>query len=292
MTGLLEHLQTKTTTVCRCWAVIRRDGRVFGFTDHDISVSFDGISFKAESGMTARAMEQVTGLAVDNSQAVGALSDISVTEADISAGRFDGADVKSWLVNWQDVTQRELQFSGSIGEIKCIDGAFHAELRGLSEGLNQPVGAVFQRGCQALLGDTACGVDLESPTLRLDTVIVGIEDNRVLIFEEHSSFSEGWFARGRCEVMSGAAEGLSGAIKSDLVSDGQRKIELWEEFRADVTVGDAVLLEAGCDKCLQTCRDKFDNLLNFRGFPHIPGEDWLMGYPSASTNNDGRSRYQ
>ncbi|MEM9581919.1 MAG: DUF2163 domain-containing protein [Pseudomonadota bacterium] len=292
MTALLEHLQSKATHVCRCWSVTRRDGFVFGFTDHDRPLSFDGITFKAESGMTARAMEQVTGLAVDNTQAVGALSDISVTESDINAGRFDGAEVKAWLVNWQEVAVRELQFSGSIGEVKCIDGAFHAELRGLSEGLNQAVGAVFERGCSATTGDAQCGVDLQAPEFSIEATIGLVESNRLLRFAPMVQFEDGWFKGGRCEVMSGEAEGLVGSIKSDEIKDGQRVIGLWEEFRAPLTAGDSVVLEVGCDKCCATCHSKFNNLKNFRGFPHIPGEDWLMGYPSGSTRNDGRSRYR
>lgn len=292
MSLLFNHLQGKVTQVCRCWALTRRDGRVFGFTDHDLPLSFDGITFKAESGMTARALEQVTGLAVDNSEAVGALSDVSVTEADISAGRFDGAKVQAWLVNWQDVSIRELQFAGSVGEIKSSDGAFHAELRGISEGLNQPVGQVFQRGCQALLGDARCRVLLEAPEYRVETPILEVRDNRVLILDALSSYEAGWFERGRLDVTSGAGEGIVAAIKSDREEDGSRVIELWEEIRAVISEGDTVLLEVGCDKRKETCRDKFDNLLNFRGFPHIPGEDWLMGYPTSTGRNDGGSRYQ
>ena len=86
--GILAHLATGATTVCQCWAVSRRDGVVLGFTDHDRDLAFEGIIFRAASGMTARALQTGTGLAVDNSEAVGALSDASVSEADLMAGRF------------------------------------------------------------------------------------------------------------------------------------------------------------------------------------------------------------
>lgn len=292
MSALQEHLQTKLTHVCRCWAVTRRDGRVFGFTDHDQPLQFDGVTFKADSGMTARSLEHVTGLAVDNTEAVGALSDASVTEADISAGRFDGASVKAWLVHWQDVEARELRFSGTIGELKRADGAYHAELRGLSEVLNKPVGHVFQKGCSAVLGDKRCRFDLETAGYRTERVIEQAVDNRVFTFGSLPGFDDRWFERGRVEMMSGAAEGLTAIVKNDRFVDGARVIELWEELRAPVVSGDLILLEAGCDKRQDTCRLKFANLLNFRGFPHIPGEDWLVSYPTAVGVNDGGSRYQ
>lgn len=289
---LQDHLASGLTTVCRCWAVTRRDGRVFGFTDHDEGLTFEGIEFKADTGLTARALQQVTGLAVDNTEAVGALSDDAVTEADVNAGQFDGADVTAWMVNWRDVAAREVQFKGSIGELKRTDGAFHAELRGLSEVLNTPVGRVYQKPCQAVLGDTRCRVDLSAAGYRTELAVEQVEAGRVFRFAAVAGFDDRWFERGRLEVLSGQAEGLVAMVKNDRLVDGARVIELWEELRMPVAEGDLVLLETGCDKRIETCRLKFQNIENFRGFPHIPGEDWLMTYPQDAGANDGGSRYR
>ncbi len=35
----------------------------------------------------------------------------------------------------------------------------------------------------------------------------------------------------------------------------------------------------GCDKSFATCRDRFANALNFRGFPHMPGIDRILSVP-------------
>ena len=78
--AFLSHLATGSTTVCHAWAVIRRDGLRLGFTDHDQSFSFDGIEFRADTGMTARALQQSTGLSVDNTEAMGMLSDAAIAE--------------------------------------------------------------------------------------------------------------------------------------------------------------------------------------------------------------------
>ncbi len=97
---LKAHLAGGATTLSRCFAVTRKDGVVLGFTDHDRDLVFDGISFRAESGMTAKAIQQGTGLSVDNSEAFGALKSDAIVEEDILAGRYDGAEVRAWLVNW------------------------------------------------------------------------------------------------------------------------------------------------------------------------------------------------
>ena len=288
--SLAAHLQTGVTTVARAWAVSRRDGVVLGFTDHDRDLAFEGIVFRARTGMTARALEQTTGLGVDNSEAVGALSDAAISEADILAGRYDDASISLWWVNWADVSQRQLRFRGSLGEVVRAGGAFRAELRGLAETLSRPQGRVYQAPCSAVLGDAACGVDLSQPDLSVTVPVatVGNEGDR-FGFPALAGFAPRWFEKGRLEVLGGAAAGLSGLVKSDRSQEGGREITLWQRLGAEVAAGDPVRLVAGCDKRAETCRVKFNNFSNFRGFPHIPGEDWLMAVPREGDLNDGGS---
>ena len=289
MSAFQEHLETGVTTLARCWAVVRRDGETYGFTDHDGPLTFEGITFKADSGMTARAIMSGSGLSVDNSEAMGALSDAAITESDIEAGRFDGAEVKAWLVNWADVTQYQLRFAGTIGELRRAGGAFHAELRGLTEMLNQPQGRVYQTPCAAILGDNACRFDLGKEGFSTEVAVDIVEDRRRFLFAGLDTFEPAWFERGRLTVVSGAAAGLIGVIKRDQFIDGERRIEVWESFRTAISSGDVLRLEAGCDKRSETCRLKFDNFLNFRGFPDVPGDDWLASTPSQNGANLGLS---
>jgi uncharacterized phage protein (TIGR02218 family) len=287
---LNAHLQTGITTTCRAWALTRKDGTVLGFTDHDGPLQFEGLTFRADTGLSALAIQQTTGLSVDNTEALGALSDASIREEDIEAGRYDGAEIQAWLVNWQDVRQRHLQFRGTIGELRRSGGAFEAELRGLTEALNRPLGRVYQKPCSAVLGDRACAFDMTkagySNTLEADEIV----DRRVFKFTPFGGFDTGWFQHGRLIVLGGAAKGLHGLIKRDVLEGGQRVIELWHPLRADVRAEDLLRVEAGCDKRAVTCRLKFQNFYNFQGFPDIPGDDWSISDPSRSSGLDGGSR--
>lgn len=283
------HLASGVTTLCRCWAVVRKDGVALGFTDHDGDLSFDGLRFRADTGLTALALQQGTGLSVDNTEAMGALSDASIREADIAAGRYDGAEVRCWLVNWADVSQRALQFRGSIGELRRAGGAFEAELLGLTDLLNRPGGRVFQKPCGAVLGDAACGKDLDTPGYRAEAVVSRVEETRIG-FDAVPGFDAGWFQRGVLEVLDGAAAGLRGVIKQDLPLSGGRQVTLWAGLGGELAVGDTVRLTAGCDKRMETCRFKFDNLVNFRGFPDIPGDDWTVAVPSSASATGGSRR--
>jgi uncharacterized phage protein (TIGR02218 family) len=289
--ALYAHLESGAATVCRAWTVTRADGTVLGFTDHDRDLTFGGVTCRADTGMTARALQQTTGLSVDNSEAVGALSDSSVTEADLLAGRFDGAEVRAWLVNWADPDARVEQFRGSLGEIVRSGGAFRAELRGLSDALNRPQGYAYQPSCSAVLGDGRCRFVTGQPGYFVERTVGVVEDDRVFLFDALAGFDDRWFEYGRFEVVSGAASGLVGVVKTDKAEAGARRIELWQSMGAAVRTGDMVRIVAGCDKAPATCRTKFANFLNFRGFPHIPGEDWLASYPVSDRPKTGGSLF-
>jgi uncharacterized phage protein (TIGR02218 family) len=287
---LKAHLEGGATTLARCFAVTRKDGAVLGFTDHDRDLVFDGITFRADSGMTAKAIQRGTGLSVDNSEAFGALRSDAIAEADILAGRYDGAEVRAWLVNWAEPAIRVLQFRGSLGEIVRSGGAFTAELRGLTEALNQPVGFIYHARCSAILGDERCRVDLGQPGYVEECAVEAVQDGRVFRFASFTGFEERWFEKGRLRVLTGVAAGLIGSVKNDrLRGVSGRELELWQSFGISPVPGDLVRIEAGCDRRADTCRLKFANFLNFRGFPHIPGEDWVMSYPNKSGRNDGGS---
>lgn len=288
--ALLDHLAEGVTTVCRAWTITRRDGQVLGFTDHDRDIEINGVVCRADTGMTARVLNQTTGLSVDNTEAFGALSATSITEADLLAGRFDSAEVRAFLVNWQEPGDYIEQFRGYLGEVSRSGGAFKAELRGLSERLNRPHGMAYTPDCSAILGDDRCKFVLEQPGYSVVAVVDQVDEDRAYVLTGVSGFEDRWFEGGRFEVLSGAAAGLFGVVKNDWQDGSRRLIELWQSIGAEMAVGDTVRIKAGCDKTTNTCRVKFANFLNFRGFPHIPGEDWLASYPVPDRASNGSTR--
>ena len=274
------------TTIARAWAVRRADGLTLGFTDHDGVLSFEGIAFRPEAGLTAQALVQGLGLAVDNTEAQGVLSDDAITAEDLAAGRWDGAEVRLWEVDWTDVAARRLVFRGSLGEISFAAGAFRAELRGLAEALNRAQGRVYHPRCSALLGDGQCRFDLTREGFWAEGVIASLDEGGArLELRGVPAHRAGWFDQGQVAFLDGAAKGLARAVKIDAMpAAGVRAVELWAAPGAAPAVGDRVRLTAGCDKRAETCGAKFLNFLNFRGFPHLPPEDWLIS-PQA---NGGR----
>lgn len=286
-TALAAHLASGATTMAYCWRLTRRDAVTLGFTEHDESIVCDGTNFEAASGFTASQIETSLGLSVDNFTAAGALSSASIAEADIVAGRYDDATLELLWVNWSDPTQFLTASKGNLGEIKRSGLAFTAEFRSLAHRLNQKVGGTYQRTCSATLGDAKCRMDLSNAALRGTATAASAGTSRLVIVTGIGSFAADWFTHGRAAFTSGANSGIVMEIKKHTRTSGQDMLEMWNAPPFAIALGDAATVTAGCSKSLAACRDKFSNQANFRGFPHIPGADYVVATAKRGAPNQG-----
>jgi uncharacterized phage protein (TIGR02218 family) len=285
--GLAEHVAGGVTTLCRCWRLERKDGTVVGFTDHDGDLVFDELTYAAASGFTATSIEDQLGLAVSNLDAEGALLSDALTEDDLYAGRWDGATITIWLVNWQDVSQRVVLRAGFLGEVSRGTVAFTAELRGLTAPLDQAAGRVFQRRCAWELGDARCTVDLTADGRHGNGTVTQVIGAFDFVAGGLDAISAGVFTRGKLVWTSGVNEGLAVEIKSHSVGIGATRLSLFLPMGDAMVMGDTFTITAGCDKGFATCRDRFSNAVNFGGFPHMQGNDFALSYPTSGDQNDG-----
>ncbi|MCL1629898.1 DUF2163 domain-containing protein [Roseibaca sp. V10] len=285
--ALQTHLDEGTTTLAWCWRIIRADGVAFGFTDHDRVLVFDGTEFEPESGFAASEIRAGSDLSVDAQDAEGVLSSDRITETDILDGRWDAAEVELWRVNWADTNQRVLMRRGAVGQIRRGRMAFVAEVRSLAHVLGQTVGRTFQAGCDARLGDARCGVDLENPAFKGAGTVVDPLRDRAFTASGLSGFASGWFAFGTVEWTSGDNAGRRAEVLTHDLVDGMAILTLLEAPVRPIAEGDNFTIRAGCDKRLETCSAKFANIANFRGFPHIPGQDTILRYVSRDGGHEG-----
>lgn len=274
--GMQAHLDSGTTSLCHCWRLTLVSGEKTGFTDHDCPLTFDGTVFEAAAGFTGSEIESSLGLSVDNLEAAGALQSGLLDDARLRAGDFDHAAVEIWRVNWSDVAQRVLVRKGHLGEVTYGDGAFQAEVRGLSHLLGQSRGRIYQHGCDAVLGDARCGVNTALPAYSRTAVVAAADGESV--FVSGLAAPDDWFSRGRATWVTGAGAGRSLAIKRQRSAAGQMQFTFWRVPPFNVEAGEQLLVTAGCDRQFATCHGKFGNAVNFRGFPHMPGNDFVTGF--------------
>lgn len=262
---LAARLAGETTTLAHLWLFTRRDGARFGFTDHDEPLEVEGQRFEAANGLEALRIEKSEGLAVDSSGVEGVLAIAAISEADLAAGLWDGARCEVWRCDWTEPGQRVHLFAGRLGEVRHGPEGFQAELRGLQAALNAPVGRVFSRLCDAELGDARCGVNLSNR--RYGGVVSAVLGPRAFAASGLEAAPEGGLAAGLLTWDTGEA--------SRVLAHRGAVLEL-AAAPARLEPGQGFTVAQGCDKRLATCRDRFANVLNFRGFPHMPGPDAVI----------------
>lgn len=275
------------TTLCHCWRVTRRDGTVLGFTDHDEDVTFSGLTCQAGSGFLAGAGGEESGLPAAAGEIEGGFSSPLVTAAHLEAGLYDGATVDLFAVDWSNPASFVLLGRRDIGEVTVEGEHFRAELRPVTHRLHQPRGRAYLRSCPADFGSADCGLSpVQGQHAGVASVVTVLSDTRLLV-SGLSGFAGDAFTGGRLTFTGGARAGLAAGIAASSPSNGLHVLDLWLPGTSGVLPGDGLRLLVGCDKRFETCRDRFSNQLNFRGFPHMPGTDFAYSYADRDTAHDG-----
>ena len=263
---------TELETVATFWRVLRRDGVTLGFTSHDHDLWFDGILHAASPGMVPSAIRRLSGFEADSAEVQGALTHEAVTGVDLSEGRFDGAQVRIGVIDWETLENRIL-YRGRIGNVIEEDGSFTAELQSRkAELLEDPIPRTSPN-CRALF----CGPDcaLNPAKFTHDSSLISIDPDRnavALAFaSDPANFVGGW-VRWLEGPQAGITMGVTGSDATTIILD--------VPLDPGVQIGARLQAREGCDHTLDTCSVRFENAVNFRGEPFLPGNDLLTRYPS------------
>ena len=267
-------LERELATIAFCWRLERRDGIALGFTSHDRDLARDGLVYRAAPGMLPSAISLTDGFEAESLDIEGALTSDAISAADLAAGRWDGAFVQVFMIDWEAPEGEAFAVArGELGEVSISADAFEAELRGPAALLDAPVAEQTSPECRARLGDARCRVDMAGRT-RLARIVAILAANVVEI-DEAGAGNE--FGFGRLRWLGGANSGL----ESPVLRADAAVLTLCEPPAVPPAVGDLVEIAEGCDRMLATCAGRFANTLNFRGEPHLPGIDLLTRYPGA-----------
>jgi uncharacterized phage protein (TIGR02218 family) len=222
------------------------------------------------------------GLAVGNVDLEGVLDDAGLDADALRAGLYDGAEVRIFVVNWQDPSQGILRLRrGWLGEVMLSsEGQWRTELRGMSQVLAQRLIEPYTPDCRADLGDARCGVDIRDPQwTRPGLVTAPLDALSFTAAIDITDKPDDWFAGGVIRFTSGQNSGRAIEVRGADLATGDLVLSFPPPF--PVGTGDAFEIYPGCDKRLSTCIDRFDNVLNFRGDPFVPGTDKLTETPNA-----------
>lgn len=269
-TALASHYSDGTTTTADLLKITRTDGAVFAFTSAADDVSISGQLYTSAQGLNISSIEVSAGFAVDNLELT-TLDDGSVfTRVEVLAGVWRNADFQIARYNWQAPGDGvEIRLTGTVGEVHLHRGYVVAELRGLQQYLQQPIGSVSSKTCRARLGDAACTKDLTAFTFT--GTVTSVASQQVFTASAMAQAAD-YFAEGVLTWTSGVSNGLAVKVKGFALG-GVFTLSL--PMLQAISPGDTFTVIAGCRKRLEDCITKFANVLNFQGEPHLPGIDQM-----------------
>ena len=268
------HLAGSVHTLVTCWKITRTDSTVKAFTDHVADLVVDAVTYLSASGYTSSPIRSTADMAVDNLDIFCVLDAAGVTDAELLAGLYDYAEVEIFMVNYSDLADGIIdQKKGWIGNITQVDEMFTAEFRGMTQALQQSIGELRSIGCRAEVGDTRCGVSLGGFTQT--GTLTGMTD-RANFADSGRSEADDYFNGGLLTWTGGNNSGLTMEVKDFANAGGT--FQLQEKMPYAIQVGDTYSVYAGCDKSFAVCKATFSNVVNFRGEPHVPGQDQIMRF--------------
>jgi uncharacterized phage protein (TIGR02218 family) len=287
--ALLAHLAQDVTTIATGWRVQRRDGQVFGWVDHDLDVTIAGVTYLASAGLRPSSVRSTDDFSVDT-------LDISIfldvgTEHDIVVGVWDDAEVVVFAYNWS-VPPAAMDDNvlilrcGHLGELTRSNGQLTAEIRGLTQRLTTRIGRAYTASCpwrhgrwdipsQQYVSNPECGIDAEA--FARNGLVSALGDDPVLeCVDTTSGEPDGFFHEGLLTFTAGPNHNVTREVRRWT----NHTFSLYRPFPFVIAVGDPYRALAGDDKSVVTCQQRFHNLVNFGGFPWIPGQAAVFTAPT------------
>ena len=276
--NLQTHLASEVTTLAMIWKIKRQDLVVKAYTDHDAEITYDGVTYTPlESGAPSN-YRQGSGLAPANMEIDMSFASATGTDAELRAGLYDYAEVWTAYINWADTSMGIVKLAyGRLGEVEIRDNQAKIELRSLTQLLSTQIGRIYTPECDATLGDSRCGVVMTTFT-KTATIGTVTSNRQFLVTGAAAGQADQYFNYGKITFSSGLNNGISMQIED--YSNPTNLVTLLEAMPYTVAAGDTATLYAGCDRRFETCKTRFSNKDNFRGFPHIPGMDKALTVPN------------
>jgi uncharacterized phage protein (TIGR02218 family) len=283
-TALTSHVAGRSHTRATMLLLELRDGTSIGVTDHDKDLNYNilgsGIvSYQAGTGILTSDISLQAGLDADNYEVTGPIGELVTIEA-VLGGRFNRARAYLFQVNWKQLSDGAIKLlAGNVSEARIEGGKFVFEIRSDADRFNQVVGRLIVNNCDADHGDARCGRVPESVV----GTVTAVTDEMRFTVSYTGSYANDYFNAGTVEALTGDLAGTDEVEIFDWTVGGA--IVLFAPLAERPAIGDTFTVKRGCGKARQDCIDR-DNILNFRGFPEVPGSDQILRATIPGQGND------
>jgi uncharacterized phage protein (TIGR02218 family) len=273
------------TKLAECWKITRRDGTILGFTTHDDAIVYDGTTYKACESLRSGASLNSTTAGIDNGDVefMGLIDDDAITEADLYNGLYDGASVEVFQLQWDSLSKPKRLAKGLVAKVTHSQSSYVCSVQTPGAKLTQQsLLTTYTPSCRYQLGDSRCTVPLfgyvQTGSVTGTVARNATNKNQYRQFRDAvRTENAGYFDTGLLTWTTGANVGIIAEVKTYLAGE----IILWDIMPNEIAIGDEYTIKPGCNKSKEDCVNKFNNFINFGGFPHIPGQDAILQTPDA-----------
>lgn len=246
------------------------NGLIVRLTDYPRDLMMSGSLYKSDNGYQFTGSQSGTSMAAGSMDLDGVATITGISRDQLSSGVFDNARLYVFATSHRaPVEDQEPVGAAILGRTTLEDDNYRIEMMALVDLLNQTVGRSHGTLCDKILGSqTYAGCKVDLAPLTVTGSITSVTDAQHFA---DSSRSEGgdWFAVGSIRFTTGDNVGLKPLEIKSYLADGS--IETFEPAYYPIQVGDEYEMVPGCRKrMIEDCKDKFDNVLNYGGFPSIP----------------------
>lgn len=286
----IESLRPRVTfTMCHLWLIRLTDGSELKFASHDKPIEFGGRTY-LPMGPTPQNMQTAEAAEDSDYEIFGFLSHETIRPRDILLGRFDGATVLQYVIDWNRPwiwTKKHKWWIKSI----AVDGdMFKADVGGLEQFLEIKTGRYYEKECEKAFTGTECkatGFSLTSQTVSAVPSSAGGSINGItrdaramrVVTGQIPDLPTGVFppfAYGSVNFLSGSNKGKSIQIadsqyvEQSPLADSYLDITLSTPAPFPIRVSDTLDIFSGCDGSFTTCKLVYDNTINFGGIHRMP----------------------
>ncbi len=253
------------TTWTTCVKIKRTDNVTIGLTELDRDLLIGGVNYVSAAGYSPSTYQSNSSMSVNYADLEGLLGFAGITREQLRAGLYDFAEIELFIYDYESNVIVKVLATGNWGESQLLDGSYKAEFRSLSQRMQQSVGKLYTAHCTAELGDEKCKVNIV-PLLRTGTLTS--VNSRLTLIDTSRTEADNYWRGGMITFLSGDNQYRSFEVSA---SNSSGVITLFLPLSFPGQVGDTYSIRPGCDKSLNTCKTLYNNVLNFRGFPHVPG---------------------
>lgn len=264
------------TTIVNCFSIEFENGNKLGYTNHTSDIIFieePNLIYKS-TGFTNTANQKTSSMNVDNLDSDFMIDDIDIKQNDLERGIWNNAKIKYFRCNYSlpfSYNYIEKIQKGIVADITKNKNYFSLEVSSLTQNLQTRSVKITKPTCDAQFCDNQCKLDINNYTN--NAVIQYVVTNKEFILETSPSEN---LENGLIEFTSGDAYLQKIEIKS--FDTTTKTLILKEECNYNVQIGDTIKLVDGCDKLKKTCKTKYNNVVNFRGFSFIPSSTEVINF--------------